>query len=104
MSTQLYIMAPLFFLALFRFPKYGIALILVTLGISPLLTALPRIMTGYPSYVEVTKWTDLSNITKAITHYHMNPALYVTALMIGMAVWVWIHQLFINHSFIIQEC
>lgn len=84
MSTQLYLFAPLFFLSMFFYPICGVALTVFVLLISPLFTLLPRLMSGFYSYAEVTKFTSLSDIYGTIMHYHMNPALYVTALTIGM--------------------
>lgn len=92
MSTQLYLVAPIFFLPLFFYPRLGLALTFGLLGISPLLSSLPRLLTGTPSYVEATKFESMANILSAITHWHMNTSIYFTSLAIGLLTGYLIRQ------------
>lgn len=83
--SQLYLFAPLLFLSLFYWPRFGLLLssgVLLVLG--PLLTALPRLLTGYASFIEPTKFISFASAPQAVTHYHMSPLLYVSALAAGV--------------------
>lgn len=84
MSTQLYLFAPLIFLSMFFYPSCGVTFTLIVLLVSPIFTLLPRLLTGFVTYAEATKFTSLSDGWATIMHYHMNPSLYVTSLTIGM--------------------
>lgn len=53
--------------------------------LSPLFTALPRLLTDFPSYLEVTSFPSFVTNFQAITHSHLNTLLYVQSALVGVA-------------------
>lgn len=76
--------APLLFLPLFYWPVFGMVILTILIIIGPIISILPRILLEYPSYIEVTKFSDYRSNQQAIIHSHMSPFLYLTSLSIGM--------------------
>jgi len=83
-TFQLGFFAPLIFLPLYFWPKFGLTLAGLLLIISPSITILPRLLTGYPSYMEVTKFVSFISNAQALTHSHLNPLLYVNSAIVGL--------------------
>ena len=84
MSTQLYLVAPLVFIPLFRWPRFGFGLTIFIVLLSPLFTISPRLFLGHPSYMEPTKFESISEGLRGFLNYHTNPVQYVTSLSIGL--------------------
>lgn len=84
MSTQLYLLAPLVFIPLFRWPRFGLGLTIAIIVLSPLSTLSPRILLGHPTYLEAGKFGSISEGIRGFLNYHTNPVQYVTALSIGL--------------------
>lgn len=84
MSTQLYVIAPLLFLPLYRWPRFGIGLLSFVILISPLSTISPTLFLGHPTYLELTKLNSVSEMLRSFLNYHTNPVQYITPLSIGI--------------------
>lgn len=84
MSTQLYVLAPLVFLPLYRWPKIGLTITGLLLLISPLFTMSPTLILGHPTYLELTKLRTASEILRAFSNYHTNTFQYITPFSIGI--------------------
>lgn len=83
-STQLYMLAPLVFLPLYRWPKLGLTLVLALLLVSPLATLAPSLLSGHPTFLEMTAHTSLTSIYRSYHQYTSNTFQYLTALLIGL--------------------
>lgn len=83
-STQLYLLAPIVIIPLYRWPKIGIILASTILLISPLFTLSSWLFTGYPTFLEWTRFISLTELFRSFHQYTSNTLMYVTSLLIGL--------------------
>lgn len=84
MIAQLYIFTPVFFLAWYFRPRYGLALTGFIFLLSPIFILAPRIFGSIPTYIELTRQNSLTQVWRAVTLYLFSPLQSVTAMCAGM--------------------
>ncbi len=82
---QLIMLAPLVFLPLLRRPKLGLTLLLaLLLLLGPLGTLAPYLISGRPTFLELTSHTSLTSMYAAYHQYTSSTGQYITSLLIGL--------------------
>ena len=84
MSAQLYLIAPIIFIPILRYPKYGFLICIFIILISPISIITPALFLALPTYLESSKFPTLTNSIRSFYHYHSYPLQYVTSFCVGI--------------------